>query len=112
MQILFLISALCFAGILWAALALARHIKTSRRHSAATTPSPTSFKDHLLAATETTPIHQSVHDITANKQWTLPPQPNRRQRLPLQRAEPTREARKSPQPARHGPMELLDPAYF
>jgi hypothetical protein len=128
MQILFVISVLCFFGILWAAIALARHIKSSRLPDSSdisTVPSQPDFKQHLFSAPETlsTPdavtrpnsIHQSVHDITANKHWTLPPQPIRMRRFPVQRDEPARIApttRKSPQTARYGPMELLDSAYF
>lgn len=125
MQILFAISALCFIGILWAAIALARHIRSSRLENLSEIPSQPDFKHHLFNAAETfdsistrlpsTPIHQSVHDITANKQWTLPPQPLRMRRSAIQRAQSARmvpAARKSPQPARYGPMELLDSAYF
>jgi hypothetical protein len=118
MQILFAISVLCFLGILWAAIALARHIRSSRLRDDPGVSQP-DFKHHLFSASETpsaiirpNPIHQSVHDITANKQWSLPPQPARMRRPPTQRDEPVRIARKSPQPARYGPMELLDSAYF
>lgn len=118
MQILFAISVLCFLGILWAAIALARHIRSSRLRDAPDVSQP-DFKHHLFSASESpgtitrpNPIHQSVQDITANKQWTLPPQPARMRRPPTQRDEPARIARKSPQPARYGPMELLDSAYF
>lgn len=125
MQILFAISALCFIGILCAAFALAHHIKSTRIQDLSDIPSRPDFKHHLLSTPETfhsistripsTPIQQSVHDITANKQWTLPPQPVRMRRSPVQRVHPDKTAtaaRKSPQPARYGPMELLDSAYF
>ena len=117
MQILFAISVLCFLGILWAAIALARHIRSSRLRDDSDVSQP-DFKHHLFSASETAaitrpnPIQQSVRDITANKQWTLPPQPARMRRPPTQRDEPVRITRKSPQPARYGPMELLDSAYF
>jgi hypothetical protein len=129
MQILFAISVLCFAGILWAAIALARRIKASQLRDLSDlsiVPSQPDFKQHLFASSETvttfnpirtrpTSIHQSVSDITANKQWTLRPQPIRIHRPATRPVEPARTAppaRKSPQPARHGPMELLDRAYF
>jgi hypothetical protein len=125
MQILFTISALCFFGILWAAIALARHIKASRRENLSDISAQPDFKHYLFNTAETfgsistrlpsTPIHQSVHDITANKQWTLPPQPLRMRRSSIRRVDATKvtpAARKSPQPARYGPMELLDSAYF
>jgi hypothetical protein len=123
MQILFAISVLCFFGILWAAVSLARHIRSTRPKDASSisiVPTQSDFKQQLFSASETpsistpvtrtNPIHQSVRDITANKQWALPPEPVR-MRPPLTRREPV-TARKSPQPARYGPMELLDSAYF
>jgi hypothetical protein len=123
-QILFIISALCFFGILWAAIALARHIRSSGMKNLSDVTQP-DFKHHLFSATETfhsistripsTPIQQSVHDISANKQWTLSPRPIQVRRSAIQPVHPVRTtppARKSPQPARYGPMELLDSAYF
>jgi hypothetical protein len=128
MQILFVISVLCFVGILCAAIALARHIRSSRLRpdsDLSIVPSQSDFKQHLFSASEDSsthaaitrpnPIHQSVSDITANKQWTLPPQPARMRRPTSPPEQPVRiapAARKSPQPARYGPMELLDSAYF
>jgi hypothetical protein len=125
MQILFAISVLCFFGIVWAAVALARHIKSSRREDPLDISVQPDFKHHLLTTPETfhpihtripaTSIQQSVRDITANKQWTLPPQPVRMRRSPAPTAQPARitsSQRKSPKPARYGPMELLDSAYF
>ena len=120
MQILFAISVLCFFGILWAAIALARHIRSIQSQNLSGISLQPDFKHHLFSAPETfpsihTPLHQSVRDITANKQWTLPPQPVRMRRSSGWGVEPARIApvvRKSPQPARYGPMELLDSAYF
>jgi hypothetical protein len=125
MQILFAISALCFIGILCAAIALARHIRSSRLRRDSDLSIVPDFKQHLFSASEVSsthgaltrpnPIHQSVSDITANKQWTLPPQPIRMRRTPTPPEQPVRIAptpRKSPQPARYGPMELIDSAYF
>jgi hypothetical protein len=64
-------------------------------------------------------IDQSIHDIAANKQWTLPPHATRIHRLPLRTvAAPvvttaaTTSERKPPQPTRNRRLELLDPAYF
>jgi hypothetical protein len=135
MQILFAISALCFAGVLWAALAFARHIKVSQLRRSTAAPLEGDFKERLFSLIETTPpieivpetfsettrstrqtiLHQSVHDITANKQWTLPPQAVHMGRLPVRAVGASASVstmRKPPQPARHGRMELLDPAYF
>jgi hypothetical protein len=125
MQILFAISVLCFVGILLAAIALARHIRSSRLRRESDLSIVPDFKQHLFSASEGSathgaitrpnPIHQSVSDITANKQWTLPPQPIRMRRPPSPPDQPVRippTGRKSPQPARYGPMELLDSAYF
>ena len=142
MQILFAISMLSFVAALWAAIAFARHIKVkaSRIEDTSVAPQQPTFKHHLLSIREPvfqpeatpprvrqTPLNQSVHDITANKQWSLPPQPNRLQRLPLPlpRAKaadsasatpssttPSTSNRKPPQPSRNGRLTLLDPAYF
>jgi hypothetical protein len=152
MQILFAITVLCFAGILWAALALARHIKARnlrRDHSSSEVPhivlqtpvarpsekpTPTpepvqhDFRHHFLTAPADVPsrntrqaLNQSVHDIAANKQWTLPPHATQIHRLPLRTvaapviastAPATAPERKPPQSARNGRLELLDPAYF
>jgi hypothetical protein len=133
MQILFAISVLCFAGVLWAALAFARHIKASQLRSDIAAPLVPDFKERLFSMIETTPqivperfsettrstrqtfLHQSVHDITANKQWTLPPQAVHMDRLPVRAVgagEGVSAMRRPPQSARHGRMELLDPAYF
>ena len=113
MQILFAISVLSFVAVLWAAIAFARHIKVkaSRIEDTSVAPQQPTFKQHLLSIREPvfqpeatpprvrqTPLNQSVHDITANKQWSLPPQPNRLQRLPLplRRAETTDSALTKP----------------
>jgi hypothetical protein len=144
MQLLLAISMLSFVAVLWAAIAFARHIKASRIQDKSVAPQqqPT-FKHHLLSIREPvfqpeappprirqTSLNQSVRDITANKQWSLPPQPNRLQRLPLRRPEaadsasarppstqpssttPSKSTRKPPQAARNGRLTLLDPAYF
>jgi hypothetical protein len=130
MQILFAISVLCFAGILWAVLALARHIKASQVRSAIS-PSQRDFKDHLFSTiprivpedflpasrvARQSVLNQSVHDIAANKEWALPAQAIHMDRLMGRTTEPVAASvstmRKPPLPARHGRMELLDPAYF
>ncbi len=114
MQILFAISALCFIGILWAALALARHIKAGRLNNPLT-PAHPDFKHHLFAALAplppthsathltsasttrpTTILHQSVRDITAKKQWTLPPQAMHMSRLIPRITEPYGSRSNSP----------------
>jgi hypothetical protein len=157
MQILFAISVFCFLGIVWAAIALARHIKFGQQQNLSIVPAQSDLQHRLLPAHETaqelppaskivpdepparrpvapqveltpavsvprtrhTDLNQSVHDIAANKQWILPPHAIHMQRLAIYRAQPVRPEsssntiqRKPPQPARHGTMELLDPAYF
>jgi hypothetical protein len=146
MQILFAISVLCFVGVAWAAIAFARHIKAGQHQNASFIPSPADFRRQLLAAaqrpspgegfedrrpvltvhnSESAPAHsrstslnQSVHDIGANKQWLMPPQPTRTHRHHAYSAGAegppftVSTLRKQPQPARHGTIELLDPAYF
>jgi hypothetical protein len=128
MQILFAIALLCFVWILWTAIAFARHVKARHnltealseikpdRHGHHVTPATSPSTLSIAPAPENRfSLHQSVRDITANKQWAFPPRSIRMERLPIQRV-PARKAssppRKQPQPARHGPLELLDPAYF
>jgi hypothetical protein len=128
METLFLISALCFLAVLWAAIALARHIKRAAQreairdlHLPAQPAAPiTEFRQHMEATADPiTPrlrhfgLHQTAQEISANKSWDLPIKISsfsRRSSRPLD--QPRTPARKPPQPARHGPMALLDPAYF
>jgi hypothetical protein len=151
MQLLFAITVLCFAGILWATLAFARHIKAGYLRPARSTstiphivprttaPAPAKtgkqapepvqhdFRHHFLNApadvparnTRQTALNQSLHDIAANKQWTLPPHATQIHRLPLRTvaaaiipAATSATERKPPQSVRNGRLELLSPAYF
>jgi hypothetical protein len=66
-------------------------------------------------------LRQSAKDITAKKQWSMPPQSARPQRRTLLsrtlHPEPTQSLpilalRRPPLPARHDTMERLDPTYF
>ncbi|MDE3105789.1 MAG: hypothetical protein KGK08_11485 [Acidobacteriota bacterium] len=63
-------------------------------------------------------LHQNVRDITAAKGWNLPVKSataGRRVAIPVPRVDadhPHPGLRKPPQPARHGAMAFLDPAYF
>jgi len=125
MQILFSISVFCFAGVLWAVFAIARQVKANRLRSA---PKPAVQLDfgHILFAPEPSvtfetglrqtrqdTLRQSVRDISINKRWILPPRAVRTRRaslLPFRISEP--RTHRAPQPARYGPMELLDRAYF
>jgi hypothetical protein len=169
MQILFVISVLCFLAVVWGAIVFARHIKAGERRSASFLPAKTQFRQHLQPALDRVEsdssmlkaeaqfiskpvaakdwreglpqpalhqpalhqaglhqaglhqagLHQSVQDITANKQWSMPPQPTRTRRLqvfPAPLENPTSGSnialRKPPQATRHGNMELIDSAYF
>ena len=146
MQILFAISVLCFVGVVWAAIAFARHIKAGQHQNLSFVPSKADFRHQLLEATHrssagegfqgrapiltthigqsasvhtrSSNLNQSVHDIGANKQWLMPPQPTRAPRHHTYSAPPegsrftATTPRKPPQPTRHGTMELLGPAYF
>jgi hypothetical protein len=125
MQILFSISVFCFAGVLWAVFAIARQVKANRLRDSPDPPAQLEF-GHILFAPEPAiafetgirqarqdTLRQSVRDITVNKQWILPPRAIRTRRaslLPFRISEP--RTHRSPQPARYGPMELLDRAYF
>ena len=126
MQILFAISAFCFAGVLWAVFAIARQVRANRLRNSPDAPLQQDFRHHILFAPETAmtfeagvrqarqdSLRQSVKDITVNKQWILPPRAVRTRRaslLPFRVSEP--RSYRAPQPARYGPMELLDRAYF
>jgi hypothetical protein len=159
MQILFVISVLCFLAVVWGAIVFARHIKAGERRSASFLPAKTQFRQHLQPALDRVEsdssmlkaeaqfiskpvaakdwreglpqpalhqaglhqagLHQSVQDITANKQWSMPPQPTRTRRLqvfpaPLENSTSGSNIalRKPPQATRHGNMELIDSAYF
>ncbi len=159
MQTLFVISVLCFLGVVWGAIAFARHIKAGALRNISLVPDATHFRELLQPALEQAQsgslllkseanfasellvtsdrreflpgarldqiaphlvtLHQSVHDITANKQWSMPTQSTRTRRLHLFPGPPNNSAhtsntalRKPPQAARHGNIELINPAYF
>jgi hypothetical protein len=143
MQILFAISVLCFVAVVWAAIAFARHIKAGAARDIPGVPDENYFRERLEAVSqpmlqasspraerqfdpEPSPLrtrhitlHQSAHEISVQKQWTMPPQPTRSRRWNASTAAPEKlnltsntALRKPPQAARHGNMELLDPTYF
>ena len=143
MQILFAISVLCFLAVVWAAIAFARHIKAGALQNVPTVAKENYFREHLRGVAEPASqpsfsnierhfepeplplrtrqftLHQSAHEISIHKQWTMPSRSTRTRRLEVNSAAPGKlnltsntALRKPPQAARHGNMELLDPTYF
>jgi hypothetical protein len=126
MQILFAISVVCCLALVWAAIALTRRIRTSRRSREHSSHHRRDFAQHLLDAVEEENIpeprkvpYQTFRDITAKKSWNQPPElitirPKKESRLALP---PTADQqfqgkRKSPQPALRAGPERLDWAHF
>ena len=119
MQILFAISTICFIALVWAGVAIARHIAAGHR-GGRTAQSQSDFAHHLFAATENREtrqpraVHpQTVRDVAARKGWNSAPasveiHPNNDQRA----APAVQGQRKSPQTSHHGGTERLDWAYF
>jgi hypothetical protein len=126
MQTLFAISILCFLALVWAGVAVARHISASRKSSRTSSPAQRNFAQHLFHAVEGTNLpeprnfpNQNIRDIAAKKSWNQPPEvvtvhPNTAIRSDLNQnaAEPLQGKRKAPQAAHQGGMERLDWAYF
>ena len=144
-QILVAISIVCIFALVWVTLAIARHISASRhiegwhsddlpsivphiipvQQTQATQQTAPVFQRELIAATQVavqvrrSELHQSVHEISANKSWTMPLKPLKHRLLtrePVFRtAMTTGEAdasSKLPQASRRGQLQRLDPAYF
>jgi hypothetical protein len=132
MQILFAISILCSAALVWAGVAIARHIHKGRATHTSTSVAPSDFAQHLFRAAaissddegerfhiHRTVPHQTLQEITAKKRWNQPPEsvtvhpsPELRADLNLNAAEPLKGKRKSPQASHQGGVERLDWAYF
>jgi hypothetical protein len=127
MQTLLAISILCFLALVWAGIALARHIRASRQPDRNTSFVPRiDFAKHLFNAIEDERSlqprkvpSQTLRDITAKKSWNQPPEgvavrPNHelRSELPPSAAEQLQVKRKPPQTSRRVGSERLDWAYF
>lgn len=120
MQILFIISILCFLVLVWAGIGIARHIHNSHKQSESPVAPQSSFAEHLIAAVKdgsAPPPHpipqQNVKDVTAKKSWNSTP--------PAMQIGPENEPdallaaqgmRRSPQPSRYATSGHLDWEYF
>jgi hypothetical protein len=120
MQILFIISILCFLVLVWAGIAIARHIHLGHKRGATSTSSQTSFAQHLITAVEDgatrspRPVpQQTVKDVAARKSWNSSPAPV--QIKPAHDSDtpsPMQGKRKSPQASHYDAPERLDWEYF
>ena len=119
MQILFVISILCFFALLWAGFAIARHIRMDDKRAGVGASSERDFASHLYAAATETRLprsvrQQSVQDVAAMKSWNAAP-PASVQIPPAFDDESTEmmgARRKSLQAAQTHSPERLDWVYF
>jgi hypothetical protein len=120
MQILFAISIICFVALVWAGIAIARHIAAGHKDGLTTKQSHGDFAHHLFAATENREtrrpraVHpQTVQDVAARKGWNSAPASveihpsNDQSDAPI-----VQGRRKSPQTSHPSGPERLDWAYF
>ncbi len=120
MQILFAISIVCFVALVWAGMAIARHIAAGHKGGRTTKQSHGDFAHHLFVATENREtrrpraVHpQTVQDIAARKGWNSVPASVEIHPTNEQSATPSVQGRrKSPKTSHHGDTERLDWAYF
>lgn len=124
MQTLFAISVVCFLALVWAGIAVARHIRNGHKLNASDVQS--GFAQHLFQASAETTLTeprsvrlQNIRDITAKKSWNQPPEVITVRPSPELRLNPDPFAaesfdgkRKSPQPSHQSGSERLDWAYF
>ena len=120
MQILFAISIVCFLALLWAGIAIARHIYKGHQDGQTSTQSQGDFAHHLFAATENravrqprTVVPQTVGDVAAKKSWNSGPapveiHPSARQQVGDSSLDGQMDQRRS----HAGATERLDWAYF
>jgi hypothetical protein len=120
MQILFAISIVCFIALVWAGIAMARHIAAGHKGGRTPMQSHGDFAHHLFAATENREMRQpravhpqTVRDVAARKGWNSSPASIEIHPANEQSATPSvQRRRKSPQTSHHGTPERLDWAYF
>jgi hypothetical protein len=120
MQILFVISILCFVALVWAVVAIARRIATGHKSEPAGKQSHANFAHHLFAATENRETRhpravrpQTVHDIAARKGWNSGPASIEIHPIHDENGPSMEGLRKSPKTSHHhGGTERLDWAYF
>lgn len=120
MQILFAISIVCFIALVWAGVAIARHIAAGHKGDRTPMQSQGDFAHHLFAAAENREtrrprtVHpQTVRDVAARKGWNSSPGSIEIHPTHEQSAGTSLQGRrKSPQTSHHGATERLDWAYF
>ncbi len=126
MQILFAISTLCFLALVWAVVAIIRHVRATNRLDATSPAGQDNFAQHLLKASADNDLprprnvlSQNIREITARKSWNQPPEiitvrPSSEPRAETEQmtADPLQGMRKSPQTSHQSGMERLDWAYF
>ena len=120
MQILFAISIICFVALVWAGIAIARHIAAGHKDGLTTKQSHGDFAHHLFAATENREtrrpraVHpQTVQDVAARKGWnSTPPSVEIHPSNDQSDAPIVQGRRKSPQTSHPSGTERLDWAYF
>ena len=120
MQILFAISIICFIALVWAGVAIARHIAAGRKGGRTPAQAQGDFARHLFAATENREtrqpraVHpQTVRDVAARKGWNSSPASIEIHPTNEQGSAASVQGRpKSPQTSHHGGTERLDWAYF
>jgi hypothetical protein len=119
MQILFIISIVCFVALVWAGVAIARHIAAGPKGTMK--PLQRDFAHHLFAATENRETRrpravppQTMRDVAARKSWnSSSPASIEIHPTDEQSAAPSVQGRrKSSKTSHHGTPERLDWAYF
>ena len=131
MYILFAISAFCFFALLLATVAIARHVRYSRKPGGKPLQSQRDFAQHFVAAAKDqnsriprTTRKQTVKDVLAKKTWNqhrpevviIRPDPDAQltheQRAVESFSRHIESSRKPPQSAHQRGWRRLDPAYF
>ena len=146
MQVLLAISLICVVALIWVTLAIARHIGATRitnRWTSDDIPSivphsnpypaaqqkttqlrPRDFRQELIAATQVdfhvrqSDLRQSARDISANKGWAMPTEPQKPRLLTREQAVPSTatqgrtETSRTQHHSRRGVMQRLDLEYF
>ena len=120
MQILLAISIICFIALVWAGVAVARHIAAGHKGGRAVKELHGDFAHHLFSATENRETRhprevrpQTMRDVAARKGWNSAPASIEIHPVHEENASSSVQGqRKSPQTSHHGAPERLDWAYF
>ena len=120
MLILFAISIACFIALVWAGVAITRHIAVGHKGGRTVKEFHGDFAFHLFAATEIGETRhpravrpQTMRDVAARKGWNSAPASIEIHPAHEENASSSMQGRrKSPQTSHHGAPERLDWAYF